>query len=154
ETVLMRSVRIYPLIGCLTVYLVTVALERLALPDDSGLAFFWPAAGVAALWMLSGRTRRRVVLDGALLVVGTTVLDVLGVHPMAAALYGLANLVVGLTVRLTSSLLDGQPFWSSLPRRLAGARELWALGVAALAAALTGAVLGLLAVLVDTGNLT
>ncbi|MCW2710554.1 MAG: hypothetical protein JWP24_748, partial [Marmoricola sp.] len=38
----MRSVRIYPLIGCLTVYLVTVALERLALPDDSGLAFFWP----------------------------------------------------------------------------------------------------------------
>jgi hypothetical protein len=94
-------------------------------------------------------------VDGALLVVGTTVLDVLlGVHPMAAALYGPANLVVGLTVRLTSSLLDGQPFWSLLPRRLAGVRDLWALGVAALAAALTGAVPGLLAVLVDTGNLT
>jgi signal transduction histidine kinase len=151
----MALVRIHPTLGYLTVYLAAVGLERLALPEDSGLAFFWPAAGVAALWMLSGRTRGRVLLDGALVVLGTTVLDVLmGVDVVPAVLLGLANASVGATFRRTSSLLEGRPFWGQLPRRLAGPRDLWGLGIASTAAALISAVPGVLAVLAESGSLT
>lgn len=136
----MPFVRIHPTSGYLATYLVALGLELLVHDRSSELAFFWPAAGVGALWMLSARTRPRVVLDGVLLLACTTVLQVLlGADLLPATLFGLSNLAVGATVRLTSSLFDGRPFWGSLPRRLAGTRDLWQIGTACLAAALAGA---------------
>ena len=36
----------------LAIYVVAWLLGRLTVPDGGGLVFFWPAAGIAALWML------------------------------------------------------------------------------------------------------
>ncbi len=141
-------------LGYLAVYAVAVLLGLMSLRQGTGPAFFWPAAGVGTLWMLHGRTPRQVVLDGTLLVAATTILDALmGIPWAAACLFGLANLVVGLTVRATSALLEGLPFWGALPRRVAGKRDLGALGAASLAAALASAPIGLTAVYVSTGSL-
>ncbi|MDX6232544.1 MAG: hypothetical protein QOH68_1528, partial [Nocardioidaceae bacterium] len=146
----MRPLRSHVSVMHLAVYLVALIVGRM---DDNGLAFFWPAAGVAALWMLRGRTRSQVVLDGTLLVAGTTVLDlVLGIDPVASVLFAAANLVVGVTVRLTSALLEKKSFWGRVPRRVATPRDLVGVGLASLAAALTSAVPGLLAVRVESGS--
>ena len=81
------------------------------------MVFFWPAAGIAALWMLDAQNRQQVLLDATLLVAGTTVLDViLGVDLLPSLLFGIANLTVGLTVRVFSSLSEGASFWGRLPR--------------------------------------
>ncbi len=151
----MRFVRISAVYGYLAIYLLALGLERLELPDEPGLAFFWPAAGVAALWILSGSTRRRVLVDGALLLGSTTLLEVvLGRDLVPAALLGLSQLVGALTVRFTSSRIANRPVWGSLLRRLAGARDLWDVGIAAGAAGLASALPGLLGMQAETGNLT
>ncbi len=141
-------------LGHLAAYSVAALVGLMTLHDGSGLAFFWPAAGVAALWMLHGRTRHQVLLDAALLVASTTVLDLLMDIPLAAAvLFGLANLVVGLTVRAASARSERLPFWGALPRRMASKRDLAGLGAASLAAALTSAPVGLTAVYLSSGSL-
>jgi signal transduction histidine kinase/PAS domain-containing protein len=150
----MQLVRIRVPLGYLVAYLVAVMLERLALSAGTAEAFFWPAAGVAALWLLSGRTRGQVLLDAVLLVLGTTVLDVLlGADLGVAVLLGLSNLAVGVTVRGISALLEHRSFWDSLPRRISGTRDLWGVGLASLAAALASAAPGLLAVALESGGL-
>jgi hypothetical protein len=134
---------------------VAVALGRFSVQSGTGLAFFWPAAGVAALWMFHGRTRAWTLVDGALLLASTAVVDVLmDISTWAAALFGLANLVIGLTVRAVSAMLEGLPFWGPLPRRVAGKRDLAGLGIAALAAAFASAPLGLAAAYVASGTLS
>ncbi len=151
----MRFVRISPVYGYLATYLVALGLERLVLPDEPGLAFFWPAAGVAALWILSGSTRRRVLVDGTLVLGSTTLLEmVLGRGMVPAVLLGLAQLVGALTVRLTSARIEKRSLWGKLPRRLAGARDVWGVGIAAAAAGLASALPGLLGVQAETGDLT
>src|SRR4051794_6172729 len=111
----MVSKRLGASLAHLVIYLVALVLGRLTLPDG-GVFFLWPAAGVAALWMLDGRTRGQVLLDAALLVLATTVADiVLGVEPVASVLFGVANLTVGLTVRLFSARIEQLSFWGRLP---------------------------------------
>ena len=139
----------------LAIYVVALVLGRLTVPDGGGPVFFWPAAGVAALWMLSGRTRGQVLLDGALLLTATAVADVLlGVDTVAAVLFGLANLLVGVTVRAFSAILEQRSFWGRLPRRVANPRDLAGLGAASVAAALTSAIPGLVAVHLSSGTVT
>src|SRR3954454_13957880 len=111
------------------VYTVALLLGRLAVTNSGGVVFFWPAAGVAALWLLSGRTRARVLCDAALLLTVTLVADVImGVDLGPALLYAVANLLVGLVVRASSARLEHQSFWGPLPRRMASPRDLTAVG--------------------------
>jgi signal transduction histidine kinase len=139
----------------LAIYVVALVVSRLTLPEGGGAVFFWPAAGVAALWMLSGRTRAQVVTNMALLLISTAVVDVaFGVGVVESVLFGLANLSVGITVRGCSSLLEHRSFWGPLPRRIATPRDLAGLGVASLAAGLASAVPGLLALSLGSGDLT
>jgi signal transduction histidine kinase/PAS domain-containing protein len=141
--------------GYLAVYLGAAGLQRLALADDTALAYFWPASGLAALWMLSGRTRTQGLWNGSGIVVGGALLDLLlGLDVVPALLFGLANLTVGLTVRWVWALLEVQPLWGPLTRRLASTRDLRHLGFAAAAAGMTGAAPGLLGVLAESGSLT
>ena len=111
--------------------------------DDTGLAFFWPATGVAALWLLRGRTARRSRSTAALLVLGTIVIDILmGSPPCRRVLFGLANLVVGVVVRMASSLHRGALLLGPAPRRWPR-NATSGPGVASRAAALVSAVPGL-----------
>jgi signal transduction histidine kinase len=96
-----------------------------------------------------------VLLDGALLLTATAVVDVLlGVDLVAAVLFGLANLLVGVTVRGFSAMLEQRSFWGRLPRRIANPRDLAGLGAATVAAAVASAVPGLVAVHLSSGTLT
>ncbi len=155
QTVLMSLVRFRVPWGYMTVYSVAVGLERLAMRDFTATAFFWPAAGVAALWMLRGRTRQQVVLDASLIVLLTAALDVLlGVDLVPALLFGLANLVVGATIRHSSSVIEHLSYWGPQPRRLARTRDLSNLAIAAGVAGLASAAPGLLGLFIETGRLT
>ena len=73
----------------------------------SGWRFFWPAAGIAALWMLRGRTRDQVVLDALAARRSSTVLNVVfdGIPLRGRCCSALANLMHGLhrTVSLARS---------------------------------------------------
>jgi signal transduction histidine kinase len=139
----------------LAIYVVALVVSRLTLPEGGGAVFFWPAAGVAALWMLSGRTRAQVVVNMALLLISTAVIDVaFGVGVVESVLFGVANLSVGITVRGFSSRLEHRSFCGSLPRRIATPRDLAGLGVASVAAGLASAVPGLLALSLGSGDLT
>jgi signal transduction histidine kinase len=150
----MVSLHVRTTVAYLAVYVVAVVSGLLSV-TDSGLAFFWPAAGVGALWMLRGRTRAHVVLDGALLLVSSTVVDVvMGIPLGASVLFALANLTIGLTVRYASSLVEWRSFWGPLPRRVAGKHDLLTLGLACFVAAVASAPFGLLGAYVYSGSLT
>ena len=91
----------------LTTYVVAMVVGLDSVQADTGLAYFWPATGVAALWLLRGRTRDQVLLDGGLLLAATVVIDLLnGIAPVASVLFSLANLVIALTVRAASARLE------------------------------------------------
>src|SRR4051812_16098801 len=155
ETGEMASLRPGATLAHLVLYLVAVDLGRLVGSQADGVFFFWPAAGLAALWLMDARSREQVWFSSALLVVGTTVLDVaLGVDPLAAVLYGIANLTVGLTVRAFSALTEGTSFWGRLPRRLAKTRDLIDVGIACAVAGAVSAVPGMAAALVNNGSVS
>lgn len=141
--------------GYLASLLGAALVERLAVDGTAEPAFFWPVAGIATLWLLSGRTRAQVAFDGAVIVLGTAVIDVLlGVDLVPAVLLGLANTTTGLTVRRAWTLAEGKPMWGPVTRRLAGSRDLSNLGIASVAAGVASAIPGLLAVLAESGSLT
>ncbi len=138
-------------VGC---YLVAVVLGRLAVLQDTGLALFWPAAGVAALWMLRGRSAREVTLDGVLLMVTTTAYFAWLLGPLSGLALGVANLGQGLVVRLLHARLRRSPF---LQDQAPGIRTAWDMirfGVVATAAAVAGALPGSLAVETSGGTWT
>jgi signal transduction histidine kinase len=151
----MASLRPGANLAHLALYLLAVDLGRLAGSHADGVFFFWPAAGIAALWLMDVRGRWQVLFASALLVAGTTVLDIaLGVAPLASVVYGVANLTVGLTVRAFSARAEGSSYWDRPPRRLARPRDLIDIGIASAAASLASAVPGMLAVLIDTGDVS
>ncbi len=143
ETAGMQSVRIQPAIAYVVSYVAMVALGRMAILEGTGLALFWPAAGVAALWMLRGNTRQEVAFDGALLLAAGFAINVLlGIDPRAAVTFALANLVQGLVVRAINARIKRLPFTGPLDCGVRTPRDLLDLGVASLAAASVGSVLG------------
>ncbi len=136
-------------------FLVAALVGRMWGADEGGAAVFWPEGGVAALWMLSGRGRPQVTLDAALILVSSAALDVLlGEDVVPALLFGLANVVLAVTVRLFSARFEELSLWDPQPRRIATPRDLAGLGIASLAAAFASAIPGLVGVLVSTGELT
>src|SRR5689334_4284762 len=138
----------------LALYLLAVDLGRVAGAHADGVIFFWPAAGLAALWMLDAQSRRELLVNSSLLVACNVVLLVTAfdIPPAAAVLFGLGNLTVGLTVRWFSARAEGASYWSRLPRRLARPRDLTDVGVASIAAAVTSAVFGVTAIAVGGGD--
>ncbi|SDS36361.1 Signal transduction histidine kinase [Nocardioides scoriae] len=134
-------------------YVAVMALGRLVVLPETGLALFWPAAGVAALWLLRGATRREVVLDGALLAAATA-LFFWHLGPPAALLLAGANLVQALVVRWALARAEGRSPTSSLRPRLERAADLLRLAAASLGAAVVGSALGTPASWALTGELS
>ncbi len=138
----------------LTTYVAAMVLGLDSARTDGGLAFFWPATGVAALWLLRGRTRDQVVLDGALLLAVTIILEVLhDVSLLGAALFGLATLLIALTVRLGSARFEERSFWGTMPRRIAGRTDVRRLCLSSFAASVASLPFALAATWVETGGL-
>lgn len=149
----MWFVRFRKPLGYFALFLSVLSLERLALNHGTTHAFFWPAAGIAALWLLSGRTRRQVVSISLALVAATTLLDLaMGVDLVPAALFGLSYLAVGLAIRCLSARFEHRPFWGPMRRRLARPRDLWVLLAAAGAGGLLSAVPGVLGEIAQSGS--
>jgi len=120
----MPLVRIYAPVVYLCAYLAAIVLGRLAVLEASGLALFWPAAGVAALWMLRGTTTRQVALDAVLLFVSTALMHfLLGVDPLASTALAAANTAQGLVVRGLRSWWRGLRFLGPLAPRLTSGRS-------------------------------
>ncbi|MFC0221933.1 ATP-binding protein [Nocardioides zeicaulis] len=80
-------------------YALAVAAGRATALPETGLALFWPAAGVAALWVQRS-SRRQLAPTLPVLFATTVVVNLaLGVSPVPASLLSVANVVAGLTVR-------------------------------------------------------
>lgn len=147
ETGAMTLARFNTVWGYLAVYVAAVALGRMAVIEDTGLAIFWPAAGVAALWMLRGRNMQQVVLDAALLFASTTlVFMLLDKSPGVSMLFGATNLVQGFVVRLISARLKRLPLTASLTPGLTSTRDLLELSAASVLGAMLSDVFGVAAV--------
>lgn len=132
----MNSDAVRSTLGYLGVYLAMVFLGRLTVVEDTGLALFWPAAGVAALWMLKSRSWPELGLDAGLLLLGTMALNAATGIPVGAAIvFGFANLLQGVTMRVVLAHLQGQQIGSPLTRELNTTRNLMHLLIASLAAA-------------------
>ncbi len=153
ETVFMQWVRMSHAGGYLSAYAAMVALGRMTTLENTGLALFWPAAGVAALWLLRSRSRDELVLDGILLVVSATAVNTLmGVPPVAAALFGLANLCQGLVVRLVYARRTSTGFAEPLHPTVGTSRELLELVGASLLAAVLSSPVGSAAAWISSGS--
>ncbi|MET0998156.1 MAG: ATP-binding protein [Marmoricola sp.] len=125
-------------------YLAAIGLGRLATLEGSGLSLFWPAAGVSALWMLRGRTGREVLLDVALLFGATTALFmVLGLDPLAALAFGVANTSQGFAVRYLRARWRDLSVTGPLAPGVTGTRDLLELIAACVAASIVSAPLGM-----------
>ncbi|ROR90113.1 ATP-binding protein [Nocardioides aurantiacus] len=140
-------------LGWAALYVAVIALGRLAVLPETGLALFWPAAGVAALWLLRGTTRREVLLDGALLA-AVTGLYFAPAGPLAAVLLAGANLAQAAAVRLVLARATRRPVLGDLGPSLGRPRDLLRLATAAGAAAVVGSLLGTPASWALTGDLT
>lgn len=137
-------------------YAGAVVVGRATALPETGLALFWPAAGVAALWVLRS-PRPQLIANLVVLFVATVILNLaLEVAGPPALLFGGANLVVAWTVRLVLH-------WALPPLREAGAgpqrddvmgsaRGVIALAQACVAAGFASAPFGVLAGYLITGQ--
>ncbi|MBM6405265.1 EAL domain-containing protein [Phycicoccus sp. CSK15P-2] len=82
-------------LGFAALFVLSIALGRLTVLPETGLAVFWPASGVAVLWMLRTRTTAEAALTavfvGVTSALGNTVT---GAPLVSGAILGLANVVV------------------------------------------------------------
>ena len=140
-------------LGWAALYVAVIALGRLAVLPETGLALFWPAAGVAALWLLRGTTPRQVLLDSTLVAV-VTVAYFLPVGPLAALLLAGGNLAQALVVRLVLARSTHRPLLGEVSPSLGRPGDLLRLASAAAAAAVVGSVLGAPASWALTGDLS
>jgi signal transduction histidine kinase len=149
----MGGVRFGTSLTYLGVYVAAFLLGRLTTITGSGLAMFWPVAGVAVLWLLRGTTRDQVSLDALLLFLGTTLLVLgFGTGPVAAAIFAAANLVQGAVVRLTAAWFARKPVTADLQPGIRCASDLLELGAGTLAGALLSAPIGMVGVRLNTGG--
>jgi signal transduction histidine kinase len=149
----MAHLRVPTSLGYLATYVVAMVVGMGTVQSGTGLAFFWPATGVAALWLLRGRNRDQVLLDAALLLAATVTVDLVhDLTPVAAVLYGLANLLMAVTVRLSSARFEFLSFWERLPRRVAGKSDVRALGLSSFAGAVVSLPIALAATYVQTDS--
>ncbi|MCF6377896.1 ATP-binding protein [Nocardioides KLBMP 9356] len=139
-------------------YAAAVVLGRQTALPETGLALFWPAAGVAALWIQRSPGRLLVVNTATLFVTTVVVNAASGVAWVPALVFGLANVTVGCTVRRVLA-------WALPSLRTATARSqraeamgsihgVVALAQASVAAGLTSAPFGMLAGFLITDQAT
>ncbi len=101
-------------------YALAIVVGRLTVLPETGLALFWPAAGVGVVWALRAATgSERVLIGGLVWIMATTGNAVTGVDVLSSPIIGLANL---LTVVGTACAY----VW--LTDRYAGANVDWAHG--------------------------
>ena len=75
-------------------YALAVVVGRLIVLPDTGLALFWPAAGVGALWALVSTGRRHLLLVSvAIWVMSAAGLGLSGLPAATALVLGVANIV-------------------------------------------------------------
>ncbi len=148
----MAGVRFGTSLTYLAVYVAAFLLGRVVVIPGTGLAMFWPAAGVAVLWMLRGKTRDQVTLDALLLVLSTCVVNlVVDIEPFPTILFALANLVQGFVVRVVAARFENKPVTGELLPEVRTAHHLLELGVGTLAGAVLSAPIATAGVLVNTG---
>ena len=152
ETGVVDAKSIRPVSGYLTVYVALFVLGRMAVLEGTGLALFWPAAGIAALWMLRGTTARQVAVDASLLLAtGVALYLLLGIGPAPALLLSWANLIQGLVVRAFLAYTGGRRLLGPQPTALSTVRDLMYLGAGSVVAALASAPFGAAAAYLNTG---
>src|SRR6478672_8957335 len=105
----------------------SVVVGRATILPETGLALFWPPAGVAVLWGLYAASRREVNLAAALVFLVAAVGNgVTGLPPVTAFLLGLANAVFVVGVR---AVMVGDPtrHWSHdlRPATLSGLTDIY-----------------------------
>ncbi|MCW2868222.1 MAG: Signal transduction histidine kinase [Marmoricola sp.] len=135
------------LLGWVLACLLAIALGRRAVLPDTGLALFWPAAGVGALWVLSSGPARRAAVDAAVLAATVAAYFLLlePLPPAQAALLGVANAAQALVVRRLVGDRSGL-----VPVR--STRDLTRLFAACFLAALVGSLPGCLSVWAGGGG--
>ncbi len=88
-------------------YALAIFVGRLAVLSETGLALFWPAAGVGVAWAMHATTRRELLPIGALIWVTATGGMVLTDAPVdVAVVLGIANGVQALVAALGYSWLS------------------------------------------------
>lgn len=134
------------------VYVLATVLGRAVVDPTTGLALFWPAAGVGALWGLMARGRRElVVVAAACGVVAALANGLTGFAWGTALLLGVANAVVAAGTRLvysefrvrTSRRQGTRPRWDA--ERYASLSDFWRLLLAGLLATTASAVVAVVA---------
>ncbi|QZY29287.1 ATP-binding protein [Nocardioides coralli] len=118
----LRTLDVRQLATYAVLYAGCIALGRLSLQPETGLAFFWPAAGVGLLWALICRSRADLVAClVAIFVIATVGNSVTGTAWLPGTVLGVANVVMVLLPRLLLRLPDAPwrrrwhlPPWSRL----------------------------------------
>lgn len=119
---------------------VAAGVGRLTVVPGTAVNLVWPAAGVAALWLLVQHGRRTAVLDAVLLVSVVVAVDLAtGVRPVVAVALGLVNLGQAVAFGVVFRRLAAPDRPGPL---LLDMRDLTALLLAAGAATTAGAVTG------------
>lgn len=133
-------------------FLVAVLAGRATVMDSTSLSLVWPAAGVAALWLLVQRGAGTRRLDLGLLAVLTLVANlVTGAPPWLAAAFVAANVVQVLVLERLLLRWTG-PFGDDDRPRLTTLRHLGGLVASAVVASAAGAVIGPVAVALTSGT--
>ncbi len=110
-------------------YALAVAVGRLLVLPDSGLALFWPAAGVGALWALVTTGRRHLlVLSVAIWVMSTAGLAITGLPARTALVLGVANVVNSVGTAVAYGRLTARSSAEPVPWAGAGVAPLRRLG--------------------------
>lgn len=133
-------------LGWVLLYVGVATLGRLTVLPSAGVALFWPAAGVAALWLLLTPPQRLLLHATALYVTSVLVNLAFGADPAPALLFGVANLVQGLVTRGVLLLTRGEPVELRTPQ------DAWRLLIAAFLASVTSLPFGNLAAWLGTAD--
>jgi diguanylate cyclase (GGDEF)-like protein/PAS domain S-box-containing protein len=136
-------------------YALAVVVGRLIVLPDTGLALFWPAAGVGALWALVTTRRRDLLLVAAATsVMSSAGLALSGIPTSTALVLGVANVVDSVGTAVVYRRLTARSPAEPVPWSGAGVAPLRRLGdvgrfvLATTLATATSAVLGMAALAV------
>jgi nitrogen-specific signal transduction histidine kinase len=135
-------------------YILATYAGRLTVLDNTNLSLVWPAAGVLAVWFVTGSTRRRRGLDLAMLAVITLLVNTMtGASVGLAAIFVVANAVQGLV--FSALLARWAPgLWRSglAGRQLTRLTDLWRLVAAAAVSTAVSAAIGPTGVWLESGH--
>jgi signal transduction histidine kinase len=137
EANLVKTMSVPRVVGFAALYLVALLVGRQTVLAELDEPVIWPAAGVAAVWLVARRESRWRWLDMAVLAVLTAVgLLVTDVDPAVAVVHAGAAVAAGMTFAVvTARLLPGLWIGPDGGRPLGSLDDLWRILVAAFLAA-------------------